>query len=112
MSNRSKKLLIILVGILVASNIYSYCSSSIVIGKYYYFASKSENFKYDVIPSKGRDINTMERNYSSFLEKQKLEREELYQLVPVKVLKFWNWHELIWPRRSYDNYKKKYKIRI
>ena len=110
MTRKKRYLTITVLGILIASNLFNAVVPR--IGEWYHFESESENFTFGAVPSKGRDVEMMERRYEYFLHSKGLEREEIYQIVHIELHKFWKWHEIVIPRRCFENYRKKYKIVI
>jgi len=63
--------------IVVISNLYSTFNPTTFIIHHYDFESTSGNFHFTTYPSKGRDIEMMERQYSDFVERKGFRSEEL-----------------------------------
>ncbi len=86
-------LIIFLIGVIAASNYYSTYINIFTDGlfKTYYYESESGNFQFTAMPSKGRGIDTMKRQYQKFLqENDDLKEEKIYRTFKINVFKFWN----------------------
>ena len=64
------------------------------IGKSYHFQSKDGSFQFDVIPSKGRSIEQMQRSIKK-LEKEQKRTIKVYRTFKKNYFQFWNWLDYI-----------------
>lgn len=109
----TKKRLIILTifsAIVILSNIYSGYINVFTEGlfKSYLFQTGNAEFEFGTMPSKGRNIKMMERQFSSFKEKNPEYSDlQLFRAFKRNPLKFWNWYSYLTNEQySYDYQKK------
>lgn len=98
-------------GILILSNIYSGYINVFTEGlfKSYLYQTEKAEFQFWTMPSKGRDIQMMERQFSSFKEKNpKYLNLQLYRTFTRNPLKFWNWLDYL----TNDRYDFKFRKEI
>lgn len=79
------------------------------IGKKFRFSTKNSEFVYDVIPSKGRTLETMERNFQEFIKDNPQSSDTIiFRTFEKNHLEFWNYIEyLIDPKWDYPLLKNK-----
>jgi len=101
---------IIIFAIIAVSNYYSGYIIFRTEGlfQYYHFQSESGDFQFRAMPSKGRDLEMMERRYQSFLEKNPdKKREKIYRTFRANPLKFWKWYYYLTDKMYQFDYKKR-----
>lgn len=60
--------------------------------KSYEYESLNSEFEFLVVPAKGRDTDTMERNFQKFLENNPQSNDTIiYRTFQKNPLEFWNW---------------------
>ncbi len=61
----------------------------------YHFETKDCQFRFMIIPSKGRDIQLMEKKFEDYIKDNNLSKDNviLYRTFRRNPLKFWLWHE-------------------
>lgn len=66
------------------------------------FQTADGSFTYEAIPSKGRDYQTLEAAYTSYLENEGMERKALYRITKKNYLKIGKWaHYKLMPEWQY-----------
>ncbi len=82
---------ILLVGLLIVS--YLYWKLDAFTLHIYNFETKNGNFKYVVIPQKGRDLEMMKHAFILYRHDNPSTVDTvLYRTFKPNYLKFWNWH--------------------
>src|SRR6187551_2168991 len=111
MKKRSIVVFISVVLLITISNIISPFINAFTEGIFpsYTFQTESEEFEFWAIPSKGRDIKMMERQFSSFKENNtEYSKLTIYRTFKRNPLKFWNWFNYL-SNELYDYPYKEYK---
>jgi hypothetical protein len=83
---------------IVISNLFSGYINIFTEGlfKWYTFQTENGEFAFSAMPSKGRDTEVMERQFSSFKENNpKYSGLIIYRTFRRNPLKFWNWYDYI-----------------
>ena len=88
MTRKKRYLTITVLGILIASNLFNEVVPG--IGEWCHFESESENFTFGAVPSKGRDVEMMERRYEYFLHSKGLEVKKYTKLYILNCISFGN----------------------
>ena len=109
MKTKNLKILITIIGLLIIGNLLSGYINLFTEGfKNYHYQTKDAEFDFTLIPSKGRDIEMMKRNFTYFKEQHpEYNYLKLYRTFKRNPLKFWNWYSYI----SDDIYQFEYKIK-
>ena len=78
----------------------------IQIGKEYKFKTMDNTFLYEVVPSKGGEVSTMEYSFDVYKENRQLNDEDLilYRTFTVKWWQFWKWGEFLFDRNHFYTY--------
>jgi len=95
--------------IIILSNIFSGFINVFSEGlfKSYLFQTEKAEFQFMTMPSKGRNIEMMERQFSNFKEKHpEYSNLQLYRTFKRNPLKFWNWYDYLTNDRYYYGYQK------
>ncbi|WP_250433173.1 hypothetical protein [Hanstruepera flava] len=110
MKNKYLKTSIVILAVLLLSNSFSGYINLFTEGlfKNYHYQTENAEFEFTTIPSKGRDIEMMKRNFTYFKEQHPEYNDlKLYRTFERNPLKFWNWYSYI----SDDIYQFQYKIK-
>ncbi|MBN3583182.1 hypothetical protein JYB64_12355 [Algoriphagus aestuarii] len=95
MSKKNIKLLTLVSAIIILSNIFSAYINAFTEGifKSYLFQTEKAEFEFWTMPSKGRDVEVMERHFASFKnEHPEYSDLKLHRTFKRNPLKFWNWY--------------------
>lgn len=95
MKRKKLKIIVFIIGFIALSNYLSPYINVFTEGLYtsYLYQTKNAEFEFTTVPSKGRDIEMMERQFSDFKEKNPEYRDlELNRTFKRNPLKFWNWY--------------------
>jgi hypothetical protein len=94
----------------VSINIGDWILEKNSIGVPQYYQSKSGEFEFRAVPSKGRDVNFMERQFRSYLKKEDKSEEQIYRIKKIKIHKFWEWYKLLSMRYDKHGYPIEYRV--
>ncbi len=111
MSKKGLLLVFSVLGVLILSNIYSGYVNVFTegIGKSYLYQTEFAEFQFTEVPSKGRDIQMMEAQFSRFKENNPHHAHlELYRTFKMNPLKFWIWFSYCTDDRYDFKFKKKF----
>ncbi|UZD22768.1 hypothetical protein PBT90_04965 [Algoriphagus halophytocola] len=93
-----KKALIIAVALILVSNILSGFINLFTKGiiATYHYQSENAEFKFTVIPAKGRGVDMMEGHFTSFKASNPDYKDlKLYRTFNKNLIEFWNWYAFL-----------------
>ncbi len=102
MSRKKTIALLFLLGIVLISNIpmVKFSVGLDGIGKSYAYSTANNNFSFREIPTKGRDLDMMKRQFEHFKSKTVNESDTvLYRDFKKQYIQFWNWGEYLFHER-------------
>jgi hypothetical protein len=95
MKRTQRNLLILAVLLIVFSNLFSPYINVFAVGLFPTFHYQTENaeFEFTAMPSKGRDIEMMERHFQTFKNSiPNGEQQQLFRTFKRNPFMFWNWY--------------------
>lgn len=95
MIKKRTKISILLIAILVLSNYFSGYINAYTEGLFatYLYQTENAEFEFTTMPSKGRDVAMLERQFSHFKKENPEYNElQLFRTFKRNPLKFWNWY--------------------
>ncbi|WP_048330885.1 hypothetical protein [Bizionia psychrotolerans] len=98
MKRKKLKISLIIIGTVILSNFLSVYINILTDGLFrtYLYQTENTEFVFTAMPAKGRDIGMMERQFSSFKEKNPEYKElEIHRTFKRNPLKFWNWYSYL-----------------
>jgi len=110
MKKKRIRILILVITILTLSNLFSGYINILTEGlfKTYLYQTSNAEFEFTTMPSKGRDIGMMERQFSDFKETHpEYSNLKLFRTFKRNPLKFWNWYSHLTDKMYNYEYHKK-----
>ncbi|WP_223032752.1 hypothetical protein [Hanstruepera marina] len=107
MKNKHVKISIIILAVLLLSNLFSGYINLFTDGlfKTNHYQTESTEFEFTTMPSKGRDIEMMKRNFAHFKDQHPEYKDlQLFRTFKRNPIKFWNWYAYL----SDDIYRYEY----
>ena len=110
MKNKKIRISIILITFLSLSNVFSGFINIFSEGLFttYLYQTENAEFEFNTMPSKGRDIGMMERQFSHFKKKNgEYQDLKLFRTFKRNPVKFWNWYSYLTSETYQYEYHKK-----
>jgi hypothetical protein len=101
-----KKLVLILSGLVILLTLSNLSSGFFNIFQTYHYQTENAEFEFTTMPSKGRDIAMMERQFADFKEtKPEYGNLKLHRTFKRNPLQFWNWYSYLTDRMYQYEYQ-------
>ena len=82
-----RRTIIALISVIVLFNIGNWLVESASVGIPKHYESESGKFQFRAVPSKGRDVAVMEREYRSYWKETEESEEQIYRIQQIELLK-------------------------
>ncbi len=111
MKKKWLRISIVIIVLLLLSNFFSVWINVLTEGLFrtYHYQTENGEFEFTTMPSKGRDVEMMERNFADFKKiNPEYEELELFRTFKRNPLKFWNWYSYF----THEMYKFEYQNKV